>query len=47
MIKAEYEMLKSKDEVWDLDDEDEDAVRLAFYEELESGETDFEIFEFE
>lgn len=36
IMKAEYERLKGKAEVWDVDEEDEDAWRLAVLEELES-----------
>jgi hypothetical protein len=46
-IKTEYAYLKSKDEVWEIDDEDEEAVRLGLMDELERGQTPFDINYFE
>ena len=46
-LKAEYEDLKSKDEVWEIDDEDENAVRLGLMDELQAGTTPFNVKEFE
>lgn len=46
-IKAEYAVLKSKDEVWEIDDEDEEAVRLGLMDELESGATPFDVSSFD
>ena len=36
VLKEEYERLKSKADVWDVDEEDEVAWRMALVEELES-----------
>jgi hypothetical protein len=46
-MRAEYALLKSKDEVWELDDEDADAVRLGLLDELESGASPFDKSSFE
>lgn len=45
-MKAAYEQMKSKQEVWDVDAEDEDAFRLAMLQELEEGVAGFQIEEF-
>lgn len=46
-LRAEYQNLNSKDDVWDVDGEDENQIRIDLLEELESGKTDFEIKHFE
>jgi len=40
-MKAAFEQMKSKQEVWDVDAEDEDAFRLAMLQELEEGVAGF------
>ena len=47
VLKEEYERLKSKADVWDVDEEDEDAWRMALVEELESQTAPFKIEDFE
>jgi len=46
-LRAEYSNLNSKDDVWDVDGEDENQIRIDLLEELENGKTDFEIKNFE
>lgn len=46
-LRAEYANLNSKDDVWDVDGEDENQIRIDLLEELENGKTDFEIKNFE
>ena len=46
-LRAEYANLNSKDDVWDVDAEDENQLRIDLLEELENGKTDFEIKNFE
>jgi len=46
LLKAEYEKSKASQEVWDIDEEDEDAFRLAMLQELEEGNAYFSIEEF-
>lgn len=36
VLKEEYDKIKSRNEVWDIDEEDEDAWRIALVEELET-----------
>ena len=45
-LRAIYEKMKGHQEVSDVDDEDEDAVRIAMYQELEEGQTTFSIEDF-
>jgi len=47
LLRAEYANLNSKDDVWDVDGEDENQIRIDLLEELENGKTDFEIKNFE
>jgi len=46
-LRAEFANLNSKDEVWDVDGEDENQIRIDLLEELETGKTDFQIQNFE
>ncbi len=46
-LRAEYANLNSKDDVWDVDGEDENQIRIDLLEELENGKTDFQIKNFE
>jgi hypothetical protein len=46
-LRAEFNNLNSKDEVWDVDGEDENQIRIDLLEELENGKTEFEIKNFE
>lgn len=46
VLRAMYEKLKAAGEVWDVDETDEDAFRLAMYQELEEGKAGFEINDF-
>lgn len=46
-LRAEYTNLNSKDDVWDVDGEDENQIRIDLLEELENGKTDFEIKNFQ
>jgi hypothetical protein len=39
--------LNSKDEAWDVDADDENALRIALLAELENGKSEFEIKHFE
>lgn len=39
--------MNSKDEAWDVDADDENALRIALLAELESGKSEFEIKHFE
>jgi hypothetical protein len=45
-LRAQYEKFKSATEVWDVDEEDEDAFRLAMLQELEEGNSGFQIDDF-
>jgi len=36
-LKEQYERMKSKNDVWDFDEEDEEAYRQAMMEELAEG----------
>ena len=47
LMKSEYERLKGKMDVWDVDEEDEDAWRLAILEELESEKSPFKLEDFQ
>ena len=46
-LRAEHADLKSKDEVWEIDDEDAEAVRLGLMDELQNGATPFDVKDFE
>ena len=46
LLRAEWANLNSKDDVWDVDGEDENQIRIDLLEELENGKTDFEIKNF-
>lgn len=41
LLKVEFKNLNSKDEVWEVDAEDENALRIELLGELEKGETEF------
>ena len=41
VLRAQYEKFKSAAEVWDVDEQDEDAFRLAMLQELEEGKSGF------
>ena len=45
-MRGQYEKSKSKQEVWDIDAEDEDGFRLAMLQELEEGKAGFSIEDF-
>lgn len=42
-LKALYDKRKGQGEVWDLDEEDEEAFRNALVQELEDSNTPFDI----
>lgn len=46
-MRQEFKNLNSKDEAWDVDADDENALRIALLAELESGKSEFEIKHFE
>lgn len=46
LLRVQYEKAKGAAEVWDVDDEDEDAFRLAMLKELEEGTSGFSIEDF-
>jgi len=46
-LRSEFANLNTKDDVWDVDGEDENQIRIDLLEELENGKTDFEIKNFE
>jgi len=46
ILRVQYEKLKTASEVWDVDEEDEDAFRLAMLQELEEGKSGFQIDDF-
>lgn len=46
VMRAQYEQAKSKQEVWDVDAEDEDSFRLAMLQELEEGNAGFNVEDF-
>ena len=46
ILRAQYERFKTASEVWDVDEEDEDAFRLAMLQELEEGKSGFQIDDF-
>lgn len=46
LLRVQYEKLKGAAEVWDVDEEDEDAFRLAMLQELEEGQSGFKIDDF-
>lgn len=45
-LRAQFEVLNSKNEVWDVDEEEEDAFRLALVKELEDNNAGFSIEDF-
>ena len=45
-MRAQFEQQKSRQEVWDMDAEDEDSFRLAMLQELEEGKAGFSIEDF-
>ena len=46
VLRAQYEKFNSAAEVWDVDEQDEDAFRLAMLQELEEGKSGFKIDDF-
>ena len=46
-LRAAFEAAKAKDDVWDLDDEDDATYRLALMQELAEDSTPFTIREFD
>jgi hypothetical protein len=46
-LRAEYEKLKSHDEVWETDEEDEVAFKLELLRQLQNNETEFRQDDFE
>jgi hypothetical protein len=45
-LKAEFEKLKTEDEVWEIDEEDEEALAMELVKQLQGGETEFDVNEF-
>jgi hypothetical protein len=46
-LKAEFEKLKTEDEVWEIDEEDEEALAMELVKQLQGGETEFDVNEFQ
>jgi hypothetical protein len=46
LLRAQFAELQGNNEVWDVDEEDEDAFRLAMLKELEEGTSGFSVDDF-
>ena len=46
-LRAQFEAYKSKNEAWDMDEEEEESFRLAMLQELEENNTIFKADDFE